>query len=511
MIRLSDLLAATRCTLTPRAGGDGADPWVRWALTVDDIDGIARLTGGELVLTAGGWHRSASDADRFARALSRRGAAALGFAVRVPDDLVAACERVRLPLLEVPEGALDDGLVEEAIALILDRRGADSARWLEHTRTLAGALGARHGIRSVLDALWEEHGARFWLLGRGAVFVADGRPAPSNADLRAVAATADGEALDLGDGRRAAVVPLGDGARLVCESPDPVAVEHARSFLGAQLAAMRSVRDARRPLGRELVARLAAGDTSPDELSTWLRALGVEPRGHATCIVVRAPGAGARELEELGDALEDIADALEVPRIVATAPGEAVAFVFAGDADREAEDAVARAELLLEPALRRAGAAPGTSSVIARDVGDIVRALLEARRVAMLNMLHEPEPEAAGDEPAVPLAAVLIAEQASARAGLHASLLAPLAAYDEAHDTELVRTLDVFLSTCGQWSASATRLGIHVNTLRYRLARVEKCTGRDLGSMADRVDFYVALRIPAAAPPERAAAPDPTR
>jgi hypothetical protein len=29
--------------------------------------------------------------------------------------------------------------------------------------------------------------------------------------------------------------------------------------------------------------------------------------------------------------------------------------------------------------------------------------------------------------------------------------------------------------------------------------------------MADRVDFYVALRIPTAAPPERAAAPDPTR
>jgi len=33
-----------------------------------------------------------------------------------------------------------------------------------------------------------------------------------------------------------------------------------------------------------------------------------------------------------------------------------------------------------------------------------------------------------------------------------------------------------------------------LESLRYRLSRIEKCTGRDLSSMADRADFYVALR-----------------
>ena len=41
---------------------------------------------------------------------------------------------------------------------------------------------------------------------------------------------------------------------------------------------------------------------------------------------------------------------------------------------------------------------------------------------------------------------------------------------------------------------TATALHVHVNTLRHRLDRVEQLTGRDLGSMEDRVDLYIALR-----------------
>jgi DNA-binding PucR family transcriptional regulator len=33
-----------------------------------------------------------------------------------------------------------------------------------------------------------------------------------------------------------------------------------------------------------------------------------------------------------------------------------------------------------------------------------------------------------------------------------------------------------------------------VNTLRLRLGRIEELTGRDLSSMDDRVDFWIALR-----------------
>ena len=45
---------------------------------------------------------------------------------------------------------------------------------------------------------------------------------------------------------------------------------------------------------------------------------------------------------------------------------------------------------------------------------------------------------------------------------------------------------------------------VHVNTVRYRISRVEALTGRDLSALADRVDFFLALRAgygPAPNPP----------
>jgi len=81
------------------------------------------------------------------------------------------------------------------------------------------------------------------------------------------------------------------------------------------------------------------------------------------------------------------------------------------------------------------------------------------------------------------------------RTAFRASLLDPLLAYDAAHPSELVRTLEVFLGTCGAWQRTAEQLHVHVDTLRYRLRRIEELTGRDLGCMDDRVDFHLALRL----------------
>lgn len=73
-------------------------------------------------------------------------------------------------------------------------------------------------------------------------------------------------------------------------------------------------------------------------------------------------------------------------------------------------------------------------------------------------------------------------------------LLGPLAEYDALHNAELLPTLRSFLACDGSWSACAARLYVHVNTVRYRISRVEALTGRDLSALADRVDFFLALR-----------------
>jgi DNA-binding PucR family transcriptional regulator len=73
-------------------------------------------------------------------------------------------------------------------------------------------------------------------------------------------------------------------------------------------------------------------------------------------------------------------------------------------------------------------------------------------------------------------------------------LLGPLRAYDDRHNAQLIGTLRSFLDCDGSWSACASLMYVHVNTVRYRISRIEALTGRDLSALSDRVDFFLALR-----------------
>ena len=74
-------------------------------------------------------------------------------------------------------------------------------------------------------------------------------------------------------------------------------------------------------------------------------------------------------------------------------------------------------------------------------------------------------------------------------------LLGPLQAYDDRHRAELLPTLREFLACSGSWNACAAKMYVHVNTVRYRIRRIEELTGRDLSHLDDQVDFFLALRI----------------
>jgi Purine catabolism regulatory protein-like family/PucR C-terminal helix-turn-helix domain len=90
---------------------------------------------------------------------------------------------------------------------------------------------------------------------------------------------------------------------------------------------------------------------------------------------------------------------------------------------------------------------------------------------------------------------LLATAPAEARRAFRASLLSPLLDYDADHGAELVRTLRVFLDCSGSWTKAAGAMFVHVNSLRYRIRRVEELTGRDLGSLADQAALLLALRL----------------
>ncbi|MGX4689654.1 PucR family transcriptional regulator [Streptomyces sp. JNUCC 63] len=79
--------------------------------------------------------------------------------------------------------------------------------------------------------------------------------------------------------------------------------------------------------------------------------------------------------------------------------------------------------------------------------------------------------------------------------------LPPEAAHDPAlHDLlspahrELARTAEVYLDCAGQAGRTAAELGIHRQTLYYRLSRVERLTGLDLDDGEDRLLLHMALK-----------------
>ncbi|MEU5976017.1 helix-turn-helix domain-containing protein [Streptomyces sp. NPDC047315] len=59
---------------------------------------------------------------------------------------------------------------------------------------------------------------------------------------------------------------------------------------------------------------------------------------------------------------------------------------------------------------------------------------------------------------------------------------------------ELARTAEVFLDCAGQAGRTASALGIHRQTLYYRLSRVEQLTGLDLATGEDRLLLHMALK-----------------
>jgi Purine catabolism regulatory protein-like family/PucR C-terminal helix-turn-helix domain/GGDEF-like domain len=81
------------------------------------------------------------------------------------------------------------------------------------------------------------------------------------------------------------------------------------------------------------------------------------------------------------------------------------------------------------------------------------------------------------------------------RRAFTARLLDPLREYDRRHRAELIPTLEAFLEADGSWTRCAGQLHLHVNTLRYRVGRIEQLTGRDLSRLEDKLDFFLALRM----------------
>jgi hypothetical protein len=77
--------------------------------------------------------------------------------------------------------------------------------------------------------------------------------------------------------------------------------------------------------------------------------------------------------------------------------------------------------------------------------------------------------------------------------GFASALLDPLLVQDRRRGSQLVSTLAAYLDHGGAQAQAAEALGVHRNTLSYRIDRIEQLTGRDLNDPRTRYLFQIAL------------------
>ncbi len=63
------------------------------------------------------------------------------------------------------------------------------------------------------------------------------------------------------------------------------------------------------------------------------------------------------------------------------------------------------------------------------------------------------------------------------------------------HNKELLPTLRAFFDTNLDAREAARRIYIHINTMRYRLRKIEELTGAKLHEIEDRANLFVALKL----------------
>ncbi|MEV7199373.1 PucR family transcriptional regulator [Streptomyces griseoluteus] len=556
-MRLRALLDTDALGLRLLGGEEELDRTVRGVMTTDLRDPSRYLSGGELVLTGLAWRRDAGDSEPFVRLLAQAGVTALAAGEAelgdIPEDLVAACAQHRMPLFAVHESVAFATITEHVVRQVSGERAGDLAAVVDRHRRMMTSGPAGGGPDVVLDLLGSDLDLRAWVLSPTGRLIAGSKVAGPVLPPEACARLAAEHLAAVRTGRRGphrvqldgvtySLFPVRSSGRAPQAVPDAretvlsdwlLAVEaDAADWPEERLDLLRGVtqliaverdrRDAARTVRRRLaqeVLELVQSGAAPAEIAARLRVaapvllpgLGAAP--HWQVVVARVEwedgtAAGGPVTQSL---LEEV---LVDPLATGPEPADRVAVAHSGDeavalvplpavsAEHDGSEAGLHADALLR-SVREALSAGlegdgrltlGVSAAVHSAEG-LRGALEEARHARRVAAARPGRVCAAGHQELASHVLLLPFVPDDVRRAFTARLLDPLTEYDRRHRAELIPTLEAFLDSDGSWTRCASRLHLHVNTLRYRVGRIEQLTGRDLSRLEDKLDFFLALRM----------------
>ncbi|MGW4993379.1 PucR family transcriptional regulator [Streptomyces mirabilis] len=481
-------------------------------VTATDLEDPARFVRpGEVVLSGLVWWKAEGGrdkAERFVAALRTAGAAVLLAGEEthgsVPDDLIEACARHRVPLAAVPAHIMFRAITDTVYFQQwgeLNRLHALP----ENVRVRLSRLVAQDAGPDVIVASAFAHVDR----ATAYVFTPAGRTVAATEGARPVLP-------------REAVALLADGAGITVSVDSDAVSPYERWHLylpepgGTPPRMLHEIAAILARCQESRARRRAAEHQAADELGTLLFAPGAEVAtvegALRTCglpaqgpyrVIVAETGSQRAGLAE-GALTEAVAHAGRGRASVGRLPdGTAFAVV-----PETADDAGGCAEFWplvagCEPSVPLHG---GIGSA-ADGPQDLNGALSEARYALASARTTAPDSSSVVDSSSLTgLDTLLTGIPAEVRTAYSSTVLGPLLDTRNASAAALLKTLETFLAHDGSWARTAEVLHPHVNTVHYRIQRIEHFTGRDLSRLYDRLDLWAALlcRTPSATSDPRA-------
>ena len=528
---------------TVAAGAAGLGREVTWAARIrSSPPAFGHLAGGELVILPVAILAELDERlhlDEAIRRLAELGVAGAAVLGTIGKAAREAAEAAGLPLLALPKGADIGALERDAARLISDRRREVQHRGQEVLRLLMDLAIAGEPLGDVVRELARISGRSVALEGRDGrllAYHAAGKAAPNRETVESIVQ------------RDRPVMARWLRTTAEASPADPPTASYELDSSWSRLVAPVIGRDGLLGSVSLIVPR---GRATPEDAQ-------VTARGAAACAVVlareQATATVRREVElhvldeVLDGALRSEATLLQqakrlghdlltshvavIARIDSASPGP----VRAGGSDERwdgLEESVARtgttrggrvlwrirnngAEFVLPAAdlrderqlagtlhdelqaLMRSGGEVAVSigvGAIRDGIAGIRRSHAEARQALLLGRrMHGPgHLTLFGDLGVYRL--IFAAEGLPELTDLYTQTLGTLLAYDRQNNAGLVGTLDAFFAGNGSPKEAAERLGVHRNTVLYRLDRIRDITGYDLDDAGLRMRLHLALHI----------------
>ncbi|MFE1922841.1 PucR family transcriptional regulator [Streptomyces asoensis] len=477
----------------------------------------------------------------------------------VPEDLAVACARHRLPLFAVHESVAFATITEHVVRQVSGERAGDLAAVVDRHRRMMTSGPAGGGPDVVLDLLGSDLDLRAWVLSPTGRLIAGPKPATPALSPQACARLAGEHLAAVRGGRRGphrlvlgqttySLFPIRGGGRAPQALPGTQAPRDVRESVLSEwllaveadagdwaeerldllqgvtqlIAVERDRRDAARSVRRRLaqeVLELVQTGAAPAEIAARLRVaapvllpgLGAAP--HWQVVVARVEwDEGGPEAGPVAQAL--LEEILVDPLATGPEPSDRVAVAHTGDeavalvplpavsSEHDGSETGVLADALLAAVREPLSAGLDGDGRLTLGVSAAVHsaeglrgALEEARHARRVAAARPGRVCAAGHQELASHVLLLPFVPDDVRKAFTARLLDPLRDYDRRHRAELIPTLEAFLDCDGSWTRCASRLHLHVNTLRYRVGRIEQLTGRDLSRLEDKLDFFLALRM----------------